>query len=161
MMTNLSGRGVAGILPSSSAKDVGGRRRGLGSTITCAQSRPSTAQISAAVAATVANHPVLRTTPFGGFIGRFPERPSFPRGPAVWCPVLEQIDSFDDTVARAVGRCRLAFRVWQIGGSTSGLTRKDPKVSSPLCQLRGSGSFLVSQVVRVRTYVAVRWAPLR
>ena len=41
---------------------------------------------------------VLGAAPFGGFIGRFPRDPSLPRRPALWCPVLEQIDSFDEYV---------------------------------------------------------------
>jgi hypothetical protein len=46
-------------------------------------------------------------------------------------------------------------------GRRSGLVPKYPKASFPSCQRCGSGSCLASQGVRVRTYVAVRWAPLR
>jgi hypothetical protein len=75
--TNRSGRGVAGILPSSSAKDEGGRRRGSGSKITCAHSSPRVAHDRVVAAAAVANHPVFSVPRFGEFIGRFPKHPSF------------------------------------------------------------------------------------
>jgi hypothetical protein len=81
MTTNLSGRGVAGILPSTSAQDVGGIRRGLGSKITWAHSRAMMAQISALAAAAVAKRPVLRAPLFGNVIARFREHPPFRRAP--------------------------------------------------------------------------------
>jgi hypothetical protein len=77
MTMNRSGRGVAGILPSSSAQDGGGRRGGVGSKITCAQSSPSTAHDRAVAAAAAANHFVFRVPLLGDFIGRFPKHQSF------------------------------------------------------------------------------------
>jgi hypothetical protein len=80
MTMNRSGRVVAGTLPSSSAKDGGGRR-GCGSKMTCAHSTPRTAQISAVAAAALANHSVFRVALFGGFMGHFPRNPFLWKAP--------------------------------------------------------------------------------
>src|SRR5215216_7032371 len=106
MTMHRSGRVVAGTLPSSSAKDGGGRR-GCGSEITCAHRSPSTAHDRAATAVAAAIYSVFRVPRFGGFIGRFPQL-SFRQASRDMGQVLKHIGSFDDTFARAVERPRAA-----------------------------------------------------